>query len=54
MKTVNDLSTQNILFVAIAKSLDKLRGKIMFTEKLEKANIELATAKLPNIRHHSL
>jgi hypothetical protein len=53
MKTVNDISNQNIPLVAIDKSLDKLRDKIMFPKKLEKANKALSTAKLPNKRHHS-
>ena len=54
MKTVNHISTYNNPSIAIDKSLDKLRGKIMFPKKLEKANKELSTAKLPNIRHLSL
>lgn len=53
MKTVKDISNQNIPLVAIDKSLDKLRDKIMFPKKLEKANKVLSTAKLPNKRHHS-
>lgn len=38
-------------FVAIDKSLDKLRNKIMFPKKLEKANNMLLTAKLPKSKH---
>lgn len=48
MKTVKDISNQNVPFVTIDKSLDKLRDKIFFSEKLEKANKVLSTAKLPN------
>jgi hypothetical protein len=48
MKPVNDISNQNIPLVAIDKNLDKLRDKIMFPKKLEKANKLLSTAKLPN------
>lgn len=40
-----------IPFVAIDTSLDKLRGKIMFPKKLEKANKLLSTAKLPKNKH---
>ncbi len=53
MKTINDISNQNIPLVAIDKSLDKLRDKIMFPKKLEKANRVLSSAKLPNKRPHS-
>lgn len=52
MKTINNISTQNIPLVAIDKSLDKLRDKIMFPRKLEKANKILSTAKLPTKRQH--
>jgi hypothetical protein len=37
--------------VAIDKSLDKLRDKIMFPKKLEKANKMLLTANLPKNKH---
>ncbi|MCU0373852.1 MAG: hypothetical protein MUF24_00970 [Chitinophagaceae bacterium] len=47
MKTVNDISDQKIPLVAIDKNLDKLRDKILFSNKLEKANKVLSTAKLP-------
>ncbi len=40
-----------IPLVAIDKSLDKLRDKIMFPKKLEKANKMLSTAKLPKNKH---
>jgi hypothetical protein len=53
MKTVDNISKQNIPLVAIDKTLDKLRGKIMFPKKLKKANKVLSTAKLPSKRHHS-
>lgn len=53
MKTIKDISNQSIPLVAIDKSLDKLRGKVMFPKKLEKANKVLSTAKLPEKRHHS-
>lgn len=50
---VTNTSNQSIPLVAIDKSLDKLRGKIMFPEKLEKANRVLSTAKLPEKKKHS-
>lgn len=50
MKAVKDISNQSIPLLAIDKRLDKLRGKIMFPEKLEKANRVLSTAKLPEKR----
>ena len=37
MKKIKDLSNQKLPLVAIDKSLDKLRAKVVFTEKLEKA-----------------
>jgi len=39
--------------VAIDPALDKYRSKIMFPEKLEKANKMLSTAKLPPNKHSS-
>lgn len=47
MKTVKEISKQSNTLVVIDKNLDKLRDKIMFPEKLEKANKALLTAKLP-------
>lgn len=46
MKTIN-LNKGNVPLVTIDKRLDKLNNKIMFSEKLEKANKLLKTAKLP-------
>ena len=46
MKQIKNISNQKIPLVAIDKSLDKLRDKIMFPKKLEKANNMLSTAKL--------
>jgi hypothetical protein len=47
MKTLKNISKQNLPLVVVDKNLDKLHGKIMFPEKLEKANKALSTAKLP-------
>ncbi|MCU0440635.1 MAG: hypothetical protein MUC49_22300 [Raineya sp.] len=46
MKTVN-ITNKNVPLVAIDKSLDKLKDKVMFPKKLEKANKMLENAKLP-------
>ena len=46
------LNNKNVPLVAIDKSLDKYEGKIMFPEKLERANKMLKNAKLPEKRHH--
>jgi hypothetical protein len=47
MKTVQELNNRKVPIVAIDPSLDKHRDKIMFPDKLEKANKMLKTAKLP-------
>lgn len=51
MKTMNNISKQKAAFVTIDRSLDKLDDKILFPEKLEKANKMLSKAKLPDRRH---
>ena len=53
MKTIDDLNKRKVPIVAIDPSLDKYRDKIMFPEKLEKANKMLKTAKLPPNKHRS-
>ncbi len=52
MKTI-DLNTKNVPLVAIDKSLDKLKDKIMFPKKLERANQLLSKAKLPPKKYHN-
>ncbi len=47
MKIVEELNTRKEPIVAIDPALEKYRGKILFPEKLEKANKMLKTAKLP-------
>lgn len=47
MKTVEELNKRNVPIVTIDPELDKYRDKIMFPEKLAKANKMLKTAKLP-------
>ena len=51
MKTVN-LNNKNVPLVAIDKSLDKLKDKVMFPEKLARANKLLENAKLSVKRHY--
>jgi len=54
MKTIQEINKRKLPIVAIDPVLDKYRNKIMFPEKLEKANIMLKTAKLPPNQHNSL
>ena len=53
MKTIKDPNNRKVPIVAIDPALDKYRDKIMFPEKLEKANKMLKTAKLPPNKHRS-
>jgi len=53
MKTVEELNKRKVPIVTIDPALDKYRDKIMFPEKLEKANKMLKTAKLPPNKHRS-
>ena len=47
MKTISDLNKKKVPIVRIDPSLDQLKSKILFPEKLAKANEMLKTAKLP-------
>ena len=51
MKTVEELNNSKIPIVRIDPSLEKYRSKILFPEKLAKANEMLKTTKLPNTKH---
>jgi hypothetical protein len=53
VKTIEELNKRKVPIVTIDNSLDKFRDKIMFPEKLEKANKMLKTAKLPPNKHPS-
>jgi len=53
MKTVKELNKSKVPIVRIDPSLEQYRGKVLFPEKLAKANDMLKTAKLPNKKHHS-
>ena len=47
MRTVKDLSGRKVPIIAIDPALEQYKDKIMFPEKLAKANLMLKTAKLP-------
>ena len=53
MKTIEELNKRKVPIVTIDPALDRYRDKIMFPEKLEKANKMLMTAKLPPNKHRS-
>ncbi|MBC7570451.1 MAG: hypothetical protein H7319_12045 [Spirosoma sp.] len=53
MKTVEDIKNRKVPFATIDPSLDQLKGKNLFPEKLAKANEMLKTAKLPSPKHRS-
>lgn len=47
MKTIKELNKSKIPIVCIDPSLDQYKDKILFPEKLAKANKMLKKAKLP-------
>ena len=47
MKTIQELNNEKVPIVRIDPSLEQFRYKILFPEKLAKANEMLKTAKLP-------
>ena len=51
MKTVQELNKSKIPIVRIDSSLEQYRNKVLFPEKLAKANDILKTAKLPPKKH---
>lgn len=51
MKVINKLKTRKIPIVTIDKSLNQLDGKILFPEKLEKANKMLKEIGLPKLKN---
>jgi hypothetical protein len=53
MKTVQELNKSKVPIVRIDPSLDQYRDKVLFPEKLAKANEMLKTAKLPSKKHRS-
>lgn len=53
MKTVDELNKSKIPVVRIDSCLAQYRSKVLFPEKLAKANKMLKTAKLPMKKHPS-
>lgn len=47
MRTVQELNSSKVPIVRIDPSLEQYRDKVLFPEKLAKANELLKTAKLP-------
>lgn len=45
--SIDDLNKAKVPIVKIDKKLEKLRGKVLFPEKLKMANELLSRAKLP-------
>ena len=52
MKTVQELNNSKVPIVRIDPSLEQYRDKVLFPEKLAKANEMLKMAKLPNKKKH--
>jgi hypothetical protein len=50
MTNLEKLKTSKVPIVAIDKRLEKYRGKVLFPEKLARANEILAKAKLPDFK----
>lgn len=51
--TINELNKRKTPIVVIDKSLEKFKGKILFPEKLAKANEVLKKIGLPKIKVNS-
>lgn len=49
MKTIEELNQSKIPIIPIDKRLERHRGKVLFPEKLAKANEILAKAPLPTL-----
>ncbi len=52
MKTVEELNNRKVPIVRIDPLLEQYRDKVLFPEKLKKANKMLKTAKLPEKKKH--
>lgn len=48
---IEKLNKSKLPIIPIDKSLEKYRGKVLFPEKLKKANEILGKAKLPKVTH---
>lgn len=50
---IKQLNMTNLPIVRLDKSLDKYKGKVLFKDKLEKANETLKKVGLPQTKKHS-
>ena len=50
MKKIEELNRTTIPIVKIDKKLERFRGKVLFPEKLAKANEILSKAGLPDLK----
>jgi len=48
--TIDELNKAKVPIIIFDKKLEKFRGKVLFPEKLEKANEILAKSELPNLK----
>ena len=46
--TIDELNNSKVPIIVFDKKLERLKGKVLFPEKLKKANDILAKAGLPN------
>ena len=53
MKTVQELNKSKVPIVPINPSLEQYRDKVLFPEKLAKANEMLKKTKLPKKKHRN-
>ena len=53
MKTIEELKNRKVPIVTIDSSLDQFNDKVLFPEKLAKANKILRTVELPKNKHLS-
>lgn len=53
MTKIENLNRSKIPIIPIDKRLEKYRGKILFPEKLEKANEIIAKSQLPELPDHN-
>ncbi len=53
MKKVEELNNRKVPIVRINPELEQYKNKVIFPEKLAKANEMLKTTKLPERKHHN-
>jgi len=47
--TIDELNKSKVPIIVLDKKLEELKGKVLFPEKLDKANEILAKASLPKL-----